>query len=105
MKKTIASICLSGIVMFGFVAMKEAATTGISGKVTPATAAEAVWAIKEADTVKTTVSSEGAFTLEVAPGTWKLVVAAKAPYKNAEVAEVVVTADNITDAGEIRLGE
>ncbi len=103
MKKTIATFCLSGIAILGFTAMTTIAPSGISGKVTPADAAEAVWAIKDADTVKTTVSSEGAFNVEVAPGTWRLVVSAKAPYRNAEIKELVVTADKATEVGEIKL--
>ncbi len=103
MKKTIATFCLSGIAILGFTAMTTIAPSGISGKVTPADAAEAVWAIKDADTVKTTVSSEGAFNIEVAPGTWKLVISAKAPYRNAEIKELVVAADKNTEVGEIKL--
>lgn len=103
MKKTIATICLSGFAIFGLSSMKDMASSGISGKVTPVEGVETVWAIKGTDSLKTTVSTEGAFTLEVAPGTWKLVVAAKAPYRNAEVKELVVTADNTTDVGEIKL--
>ncbi len=103
MKKTIATICLSGMAIFGLSSMKDIAASGISGKVTPAEGAEAVWAIKGTDSLKTTVSTEGAFNLEATPGTWKLVVAAKAPYRNAEIKELVVTADNTTDVGEIKL--
>lgn len=102
MKKTIVTMCLSGLAILGLSSMKDAASS-ISGKVTPVDGADAVWAIKDADTVKTTISSEGAFSVEVQPGTWKLVVSAKAPYKNAEIKELVVTADNNTDAGEIKL--
>ena len=103
MKKTIATICLSGMAIFGLSSMKDIVASGISGKVTPAEGAEAVWAIKGTDSLKTTVSTEGAFNLEATPGTWKLVVAAKAPYRNAEIKELVVTADNTTDVGEIKL--
>jgi hypothetical protein len=103
MKKTIATICLSGMVILGLSSMREKAASGISGKITPADGADAVWAIKEMDSVKTTISTEGAFNLEVKPGTWKLVVAAKTPYRNAEMKELVVTADKITDVGEIKL--
>jgi len=103
MKNTIATICLSGLAIFGLSSMKDTAASGISGKVTPAEATEAVWAIRGTDSLRTTVSTEGAFTLEVAPGTWKLVVAAKAPYRNAEIQELVVTDNNTTDVGEITL--
>ncbi|MEP7111613.1 MAG: hypothetical protein ABI760_26695 [Ferruginibacter sp.] len=103
MKKSILKFCAAGLVVLGFVAMKEIAPATISGKISPAEAADAVWAIKETDSVKATVSSEGTFQVEVKPGTWKLVVSAKAPYRNAEVNQVIVTDDNNTDAGEIKL--
>lgn len=103
MKKTIATICLSGLAIFGLSSMKDIAASGISGKVTPAEGAESVWAIKGIDSLKTTVSTDGTFNLEVAPGTWKLVVAAKAPYRNAEIKELVVMLNSTTDVGEIKL--
>lgn len=105
MKKTISKFVIAGLAILSFSAMKVLAPTGITGKVTPVDGAEAVWAIKDADSVKTAVSSEGAFSLEVKPGTYKLVVSAKAPYKNAEISQVIVTADNSTDVGEIKLGK
>lgn len=101
MKKTILKVCFSGLVILGFSAMKEVAPT-ISGKVTPIEAADAVLAIKDADTVKANISTEGTFLVEVKPGTWKLVVTAKAPYRNAEIKELVVT-DSNTDVGEVKL--
>ena len=103
MKKAIATFGLAAIAAIGFTSMRETAAPTISGKVSPADAAEAVWAIKDADSVKSTISSEGTFQLEVKPGTWKVVVAAKAPYKNAEVPSVEATEDKNTDAGEIKL--
>jgi hypothetical protein len=103
MKKTILKFFVSGLAVLGFMSMKDLAPSTISGKITPVDAADAVWAIKDNDTLKATVSSEGAFQVEVKPGTWKLVVSAKAPYKNAEVNQVVATEDKNTDAGEIKL--
>ena len=103
MKKTILKFSVAGLAVLGFMSMKDLAPATISGKVTPADAAEAVWAIQDTDTLKTTVSAEGNFQVEVKPGTWKLVVSAKAPYKNAEVNQLVVTEDKDTDAGEIKL--
>ena len=105
MKKTIVSICLAGMAIFGFSSMREVAPPVITGKVTPADAAEAVLAIKETDTVKAAVGADGAFQLEVKPGTWKVVVTAKAPYKNAEVSALEVVEDKNTDLGEIKLDQ
>ena len=103
MKKTILKFSVAGLAILGFSAMQVLAPAGISGKVAPEDAAEAVWAIKDADSVKAMVGTEGTFQLEVKPGTYKLVVSAKAPYKSTEVKEVVVTTDNTTDVGEIKL--
>ncbi|MEO7045013.1 MAG: carboxypeptidase regulatory-like domain-containing protein [Ferruginibacter sp.] len=103
MKKTILKFCVASLGIIGFMSMKEIAPATISGKITPADAADAVWAIKDNDTLKATVSSEGTFNVEVKPGTWKVMVSAKAPYKNAEVSQVVVSEDKNTDAGEIKL--
>lgn len=105
MKKTILSVCLAGISVLGFTSMRDLAAPTISGKVTPADAADAVWAIKDVDTIKSTIGSDGAFQVEVTPGTWKLVISAKPPYKNAEVNQLEAAEDKNTDVGEIKLSE
>ena len=103
MKKAILNLCVSGMVVLGFTAMRELAAPSITGKVTPADAADAVWAIKDADTVKSAIGADGAFKVEVTPGTWRVVINAKTPYKNAEVGPVEAAEDKTTDVGEIKL--
>ena len=103
MKKTIVKLILAATLFIGFSAMQQIPTASVSGKVSPVNGIEGVWAIKDADTIKATISTEGAFTIEVKPGTWKIMVSAKAPYKSSEVKEVVVTEDKNTDVGEIIL--
>ncbi len=103
MKKAIFKFGLAGMAIIGFTAMKDIAPANITGKVTPADAAAGVWAIKETDTITGAVSSEGTFSLEVKPGTWKVIVTAKSPYKNTEVGPVEATEDKVTDVGEIKL--
>ena len=103
MKKTIVKFILASILFIGFSAMQQIPTASVSGKVTPVDGIEGIWAIKDADTIKATISTEGAFTIEVKPGTWKIMVNAKAPYKSSEVKEVVVTEDKNTDVREIIL--
>ncbi|MEO6233569.1 MAG: carboxypeptidase regulatory-like domain-containing protein [Ferruginibacter sp.] len=105
MKKAIVTFSLAGLAILGFTSMKQIAASTISGKITPADGADAVWAIKDADSVKSTISTEGTFQLEVKPGTWKVVVAAKAPYQNAEMGAVEVTDEKDTDVGEIKLSQ
>ncbi len=89
-----------------FTAMLFAFTTpvqsSVTGKVTPAEGAEAVWIIKDSDSSKAELNN-GTFTVNVAPGTYKVVVAAKEPYKNAVVENVEVKEGEATNVGEIVL--
>ena len=43
--------------------------------------------------------------MDVKPGTWKLVVEAVLPYKNAEKEGILVTEGQITDIGLIKLSQ
>jgi hypothetical protein len=76
--------------------------TSITGKIKPVNAAEVVWAISGKDTVRATIIS-GAFTVEIAPGTYKLVVEGKTPYKNVEMLNLEVRQNQALDVGEILL--
>jgi len=102
MKKKIAAVGLSGLIILGLSSMKNLDSV-ISGKVIPATAVEAVLVIKDADTLRTTVGKEGDFTLPVSPGTYRLLVDAKEPYRDAEMKELVVKAESAVNVGEIKL--
>ena len=75
--------------------------SGITGKIAPAEAAQSVWAISGTDTVKGTISS-GSFNISAKPGTYKLMVDAKEPYKDAVLENIQVT-DQMLDVGEIQL--
>ncbi len=75
--------------------------SGITGKITPAEGAESVWAISGTDTVKGTLTAD-AFSIAVKPGTYKVVVDAKEPYKDAVVENLEVK-DQTLDIGEIQL--
>ncbi|MFC0775860.1 MULTISPECIES: carboxypeptidase-like regulatory domain-containing protein [Terrimonas] len=76
--------------------------SSITGKVTPADGAESVWAVSGTDTAKGTISG-GAFTLEVKPGTYKLTVDAKDPYKDVTLENLEVKQDQPLDVGEVVL--
>ena len=82
--------------------LQPVAKTSITGKIKPVNAAEVVWAISGKDTVRATVMS-GSFTLEVGPGTYKLVVEGKTPYKNVEMLNLEVRQNQVLDVGEILL--
>lgn len=76
--------------------------TGIVGKVTPGDSVELVWAINGTDSLKTNVTS-GAFSLPAAPGTYKVIIDAKEPYKDVTFDNVEVRDGEPTDLGEIAL--
>jgi uncharacterized membrane protein len=79
-------------------------TSGIHGTISPADAAKKVWAVSTTgtDTVSI-VPSSGAFSLDVKPGTWKILVEAAKPYKDAVVSNITVEEGKYTDAGEVKL--
>ncbi|MET0637252.1 MAG: carboxypeptidase regulatory-like domain-containing protein [Chitinophagaceae bacterium] len=72
---------------------------GITGKVSPADAAEMVWAISSTDSAKAGVSG-GSFSLSVKPGTYRVVVDAKEPRKDVVLDNIEVK-DQPVDVGEI----
>lgn len=74
----------------------------ITGSISPADGAEAVWAIKSGgDTTKGTLT-QGKFSVDVKPGNYTLIVDAKDPYKDVSVNNLEV-ADKPVDIGEIIL--
>jgi len=93
-------IVLSGIT--GLYAFRPLTQSSITGKVSPADAATAVWAVSGADSVTANVVN-GAFSLAVKAGTYKVVVDAKEPYKDASIDNVAVTDGSPVDVGEIKL--
>ena len=97
--KTIGGIALIAIAgLFAFTTTQSS----ITGKVSPANAAEAVWAIGGTDSVKTTVTS-GVFTLSVKAGTYKVLIDARDPYNDVLLDNIVVKDDAPADVGEIVL--
>lgn len=86
----------------GLYAFRSIDQGSITGKVSPADAAQAVWAVSGTDSVTANVVN-GAFSLSVKAGTYKVVVDAKEPYKDASVDNVTVADGSPVDVGEIKL--
>jgi len=87
----------------GLFAFNSLEQSSITGKISPADAAQSVWAISATDSVKSTNISSGTFTIQAKPGTYKLVVDAKEPYKDAQLDNLEVKQDQSLDVGEIVL--
>ena len=81
---------------------RSAEGTSIKGKVYPLDAAAEVWAISGTDSLKVSLT-DGAFTFYAKPGTYKVVVVAKVPFKDVIKDNVQVADGNSTDLGTIKL--
>jgi hypothetical protein len=92
-------IMLIVTVLFAF---KPVAVSSITGRVSPADASEAIWIISGRDSVKGAVVM-GAFSIEVKPGTYSVIIDAKSPYRDRVVDNVQVMAEQSVDIGEIIL--
>lgn len=103
MKKTFATFLAVCVAVISLHAFRAAQTSGIKGLVRPADAVIAnVWAISGTDSVKVQ-PVKGEFALSVKAGTYKVIVDATDPYKDAILENVVVRDGQITDVGEIKL--
>jgi hypothetical protein len=102
MKKRMLTLGVVAASVAGLFAFTTMTQTSITGKVTPAEGAETVWAISGTDSAKGTVTS-GAFAIEVKPGTYKVIVDAKDPYKDVTLENLEVKQDQALDVGEIVL--
>ena len=77
--------------------------SGIKGTVSPAESAGTVWAYSGSDSTSTQ-TNQGAFEFTgLTPGTYKIVVEAKAPYKNFVKENVAVADSAVVDLGTIQL--
>lgn len=89
---------ISVVLISSFVGDRSA----IQGTIDPPEGARRIWAVNGKDTVAI-IPSPGSFIMDVKPGSWKLVIEAVLPYKNAERDGIVVTDGQITDVGLIKL--
>jgi len=83
-------------------AFKAVQTSGISGRITPADAAQMVWAIQGSDSLRL-VPAGGTFMIEARPGLYKVIVDAREPFKDVLLENIEVTTGKTTDVGEIKL--
>jgi len=74
----------------------------ITGKISPPEASETALIVHNMDTFRTPVM-QGNFYRQVKPGKYKLIVFAKAPFKNAVLGNLEVKRDYVLDVGELML--
>jgi len=103
MKKTKIALLGLAITFTGLLSFNKPATSLLKGKVTPAFYGVHAWAISENDTLYTTIS-DGNFEFAVSePGTYKIVIEARSPYRHMAKDGIVVSAGKETNLGDLPL--
>jgi len=102
MKKTAFTLSVTILTVAMLHAFRIMQNSSISGKIIPPDGSEIVWAINGRDSLRTTVVN-GSFVFTAKPGTWKIFVDGKEPFKDAVLERVDVKEGQNTDLGEIRL--
>jgi hypothetical protein len=75
----------------------------IKGTVVPADAATRAWALSPTDTLRGSITN-GAYEIkDVKPGSYRVIIEAKPPFKNAAKDSVVVMDGQASEVGEIKL--
>jgi len=105
MKVRLRSLLVCSIASIALLSFTLIRDTGLKGTVAPAESAVNVWAISGTDSLKAQIA-QGVFSFAgIKAGTYKVVVEAKAPYKNAEKEGVAVKEGEVTDLGTITLAQ
>lgn len=93
-------LVIAVILLFSFRTLQP---TAIKGEVTPAWYGVHAWAISESDTLYTDIT-DGNFEFSNAqPGTYRIVIEARPPYRHMQIDGIVVTEGQTTDAGQLSL--
>ena len=94
---------LAVIVASGLFAFNVFTAGSIKGTVSPADAASRAWALSSTDTLRASIS-QGAYEIKDAkPGSYRVIIEAKPPFKNAAKDSVTVMDGQATEIGEIKL--
>ena len=102
MKKTVFTLIATILTVAMLHAFRMMQSSSISGKIVPPEGSEMVLAIGGRDSIRTTVIN-GAFVFTAKPGTWRISIIGKPPFKDAVLERVDVKEGQNTDLGEIRL--
>jgi hypothetical protein len=86
--------------LFAFTHLKEGS---IRGSVSPADGAVRAWAESATDTLKAPIVNGSFEITDAKPGTYKVIIEAKPPYRNVAKDGIMVNDGQAADAGEIKL--
>ena len=100
---SIKKIAAAAVVTSGLFAFTFLRGGSIKGTVTPPEGGVRAWAESATDTLKAPIIN-GAYEISDAkPGTYKIIIEAKPPYKNIAKDGIMVSDGQTADAGEIKL--
>lgn len=97
-KMAVAIVLAAGF--FAFSPFKEGA---IRGTVTPADGGVRAWAESATDTLKAPIINGSYEITDAKPGTYKIIIEARPPYRNIAKDGIMVNDGQTADAGEIKL--
>jgi hypothetical protein len=100
---TSCRIAIFSAIAAGLLAFAVHRDGSIHGTVSPAEGGVRAWAESVLDTVKSPIINGSYEIAGVKPGTYKVVIEAKPPYRNAAKDGITVNDGQATDAGDIRL--
>ncbi|MGZ3881605.1 MAG: carboxypeptidase-like regulatory domain-containing protein [Flavisolibacter sp.] len=103
MKKTRTALLGFAIAASSLLSFQKHGPALLKGKITPAFYAINAWAISKHDTLYTSVE-DGSFAFPInEPGTYKIIIEARSPYRSFEKDGVVVKEGEQTDLGPLSL--
>ena len=103
MKNSGVKLVTIAIAMAGLFAFNSLRSGSIKGTVSPGDGAVRAWAESAADTLKAPVVNGAYEITDVKPGSYKVIIEAKPPYRNAAKDGITVNDGQAADAGDIKL--
>jgi len=98
--KKIAAVTVVTAGLFAFTSLRSGS---IKGTVSPPEGGVRAWAESATDTLKAPIINGSYEITDAKPGTYKVIIEAKPPYKNVAKDGIMVSDGQTADAGEIKL--
>lgn len=100
---SLKQIAATGVIAAGLFAFTHLRAGSIKGTITPAEGGVRAWAESATDTLRAPIVNGSYEISDAKPGTYKIIIEAKPPYKNIAKDGIMVSDGQTADAGEIKL--
>jgi hypothetical protein len=104
MRRGMLELCLIIVVVIGIHAERLLHNGSIEGRISPAKSSPSIIAVRGNDSVRA-VSNDGHFGMDLQPGDWKLIIAAKELNGISTEKKIQVLEGKRINLGEIRLSQ